>query len=75
MWEPFLYLAHVADAVEKKDAFQILMDRMAKIYPHGEICLEDTAVQKLKAQIGNVPLTSLQNALDRVCQSILKKPG
>ncbi len=67
MWEPFLYLAYVAQGFGNENAFQSLMVQVTKISVHGELQLEKDAQKNLNKMLKTLPLESVTNALDILC--------
>ena len=75
MWEPFLYLAYVAKALSSEIHFRNFMAFVTKISPHGELGLDDNALQRLNEQAPGLLAPSILKAMDVLCLHFLHKPA
>lgn len=75
MWEPFLYLANVAKALAGETHFNIFMSFVTKLSPHGELCLDDTALKKINEQARGLSPSSILKAMDALYLHYLHQPG
>lgn len=74
MWEPFIYLAYVANICGSKNRFNLLMAQVEKISVHGELSLEEDAVKKLQEKAPTLSVTSVLKAIDCLCDNFITVP-
>ena len=74
MWEPFIYLAYVANICGSRNRFKFLMAQVERISVHGELSLEETAVKKLQEKAPTLSVKSVLKAIDCLCDNFIAVP-
>lgn len=73
LWEPFLYLSHVAGVIGRKKEQQILINAANTICQPGEVELQAAASEKLSEQSAGLKGTWLESAIQHLCLTCLKE--
>ncbi len=75
LWEPFLYLACVADALGCGDRARVFRTWVAGISPHKDLRLSETAADRLNRAAADLPVPSVIAALDALSGYFLELPA